>query len=49
MQAFLITSSLNLLAEILALRDKYEAGEQLMESDWLLLTKRAKDLSKVEN
>jgi hypothetical protein len=45
--AFVRASSVDLLADVLALQDKSGSGQSLTHADFLLLTKRAKDLSRV--
>jgi uncharacterized coiled-coil DUF342 family protein len=45
--SFVRASSVELLSDVVTLQDKYESGERLTHADFLLLTKRAKDLQKV--
>jgi hypothetical protein len=46
--AHVSTNATELFADVLTLQDKYESGERLTHADFLLLTKRAKDLANIE-
>jgi hypothetical protein len=43
--SFVRASALHLHADVLALQDKYENGQSLSHADWLLIIKRATELS----